>query len=290
MTGVGRSSPRNGIPLGEHSRLGFLTLATVNRTFLYVPANRLEQLWPKATNCGTDAVIADLEDGVAPSAKNDAREALARHLATESAGPTLLVRIGAADDLDLLASRPDVMVVLPKADLSVIGAIEHRLGSRRVTALVESATGLVDLLALARHPAVDRLALGEADLRADLGLGEHADHALWPIRTQLVVASRAADIDPPVGPVATDWKDLESLRRTSVLLRAAGFGGRSAIHPDQVATIATVFRPSADEIAAARRIVEIHETSIAAGTGVSVDDRGRMIDEAVVRSARRVLG
>jgi len=290
VTGVGRSSPRNGIPLREHTPIRFLTLADVNRTFLYVPADRLDRLWPRAVDSGVDAVIADLEDGVAASAKDDARENLSRHLSGEHVGPTLLVRIGTNDDLDLLVTRPDVMVVVPKADLATIGAIEHRLGGRRITALVESATGVMDLVALSRHPAVERLALGEADLRADLGLGEHADHALWPIRTQLVVASRAADIDPPVGPVATDWKDLESLRRTSVLLRAAGFGGRSAIHPDQVATIATVFRPSADEIAAARRIVEIHETSIAAGTGVSVDDRGRMIDEAVVRSARRVLG
>lgn len=267
----------------------FLTLANVNRTFLYVPADRLDQLWPKAAASGVDAVIVDLEDGVAPSAKDAARTNLARHLATAPSGPTFLVRIGVTDDLDLLESRPDVMVVLPKADPATIGGIEHRLGRRRVTALVETATGLIDLLALARHPAVDRLALGEADLRADLGLGEHADHVLWPIRTQLVVASRVAELDPPVGPVATDWNDLESLRRTSVLLRAAGFGGRSAIHPDQVATIARVFRPSADEIAAARRLIELHETAVAAGHGVSVDDRGRMIDEAVVRSARRVL-
>lgn len=290
MTGVGRSSPRNGIPLGEHSRLGFLTLADVNRTFLYVPADRLDRLWPRAVDSGVDAVIADLEDGVAASAKDDARENLSRHLSGEHVGPTLLVRIGTNDDLDLLVTRPDVMVVVPKADLATIGAIEHRLGGRRITALVESATGVMDLVALSRHPAVERLALGEADLRADLGLGEHADHALWPIRTQLVVASRAAQLEPPVGPVATDWKDLESLRRTSVLLRAAGFGGRSAIHPDQVATIAGVFRPSPDEVAAARRIIEIHEAAVASGHGVSIDDRGRMIDEAVVRSARRVLG
>jgi len=290
VTGVGRSSPRNGIPLGEHSRLGFLTLADVNRTFLYVPADRLDRLWPRAVDSGVDAVIADLEDGVAASAKDDARENLSRHLSGEHVGPTLLVRIGTNDDLDLLVTRPDVMVVVPKADLATIGAIEHRLGGRRITALVESATGVMDLVALSRHPAVERLALGEADLRADLGLGEHADHALWPIRTQLVVASRAAQLEPPVGPVATDWKDLESLRRTSVLLRAAGFGGRSAIHPDQVATIAGVFRPSPDEVAAARRIIKIHEAAVASGHGVSIDDRGRMIDEAVVRSARRVLG
>lgn len=281
---------RNGIPLREHTPIRFLTLADVNRTFLYVPADRLDRLWPRAVDSGVDAVIADLEDGVAASAKDDARENLSRHLSGEHVGPTLLVRIGTNDDLDLLVTRPDVMVVVPKADLATIGAIEHRLGGRRITALVESATGVMDLVALSRHPAVERLALGEADLRADLGLGEHADHALWPIRTQLVVASRAAQLEPPVGPVATDWKDLESLRRTSVLLRAAGFGGRSAIHPDQVATIAGVFRPSPDEVAAARRIIEIHEAAVASGHGVSIDDRGRMIDEAVVRSARRVLG
>ena len=72
-------------------------------------------------------------------------------------------------------------------------------------------------------------------------------------------------------------------------LRDAGFGARTAIHPDQVAVIRGAFVPTPAEIDAARRIVEIHEQSLAEGRGVSVGDDGRMIDEAVVRSARRLL-
>ena len=268
---------------------------TVHRTLLYVPADRIDTYWASAVASGVDAVILDLEDAVAPSAKELARIALRRHLATRPAGPEMLVRVNSGDllaaDLADLAEHPDLTIMLPKADVSALDALDTLTAAapRPVVALLETAAGIADLARLARHPSVVRLAMGEADLRADLGLGADAEHALWPIRMQVVIASRVGDLLPPVAPASTDWRDLDALRMSSARLRDAGFGGRTAIHPAQVATIGEVFRPSEADVAAARRLVERYEAAVATGSGVCTDDDGRMIDEAVVRSARRLL-
>lgn len=271
----------------------------MHRTLLYVPADRIDSLWSKATASGADAVILDLEDGVALSAKDAARDALARHLASvatasRGSGPDVVVRINSgaslADDVALLRDHPGVSVMLPKADLASVEAFDTLDSTTRpVIALIESAVGVVDLAAVARHPRVVRLALGEADLRADLGLSETAENTLWSLRADVVVASRAADLEPPIAPVSTDWKHLDQIRESSAGFRRAGFGGRTAIHPDQVPAIGEAFSPTDAERAAARRIIELHEQALAEGRGVSVGDDGRMIDEAVVRSARRLL-
>jgi citrate lyase subunit beta/citryl-CoA lyase len=107
---------------------------------------------------------------------------------------------------------------------------------------------------------------------------------LGPVRAQVVIASAAAGISGPTGPVFLDVRDLDRLRSSTVALRRAGFGARSAIHPDQVAVIEDVFTPTAEEVARARGVVAAWD---AAGGGVAVDERGRMVDEAVVRLARR---
>ena len=265
------------------------------RSLLYVPADRADQFVPRAEATAVDAIILDLEDGVAPSAKAAARSRAAQVIRSIDRPVVVRVNSGAALDTDIeaIALANPSAVMLPKATALSLDDAERSLARHRlpvpVIALVESARGLLDLSAMARHRRVSRFALGEADLRADLGLGAHADHALWPIRTQVVVASAAFGLEPPIAPVSTDWKDLDGLRRTSTLLRNAGFGGRSAIHPDQVVTIAESFRPSPDEVKVAERIVALFDAASAEGRGVVVGEDGRMIDEAVVRSARHVL-
>ncbi len=108
-------------------------------------------------------------------------------------------------------------------------------------------------------------------------------------RSSLVVASAAADLDPPTAPVSTDFRDLESLRDDTVALRRLGFGARSAIHPAQLDVINEVFTPTTAELERARELVALFEESLAHGDGVCTGPDGRMVDEAVVRSARRTL-
>jgi citrate lyase subunit beta/citryl-CoA lyase len=89
--------------------------------------------------------------------------------------------------------------------------------------------------------------------------------------------------------VHRDLRDVDGLRTSTEALRRLGFGARSAIHPAQVAVIEEVFTPTPAEVEAARAVVASYDASLAAGTGVVVDVQGRMVDEAVVRSARRLL-
>ncbi|MBA8956891.1 hypothetical protein ACFQU9_14080 [Actinomadura namibiensis] len=111
---------------------------------------------------------------------------------------------------------------------------------------------------------------------------------LWA-RSQVVLASAAARVRPPIAPVSTDFRDLEALRTSTLALRRLGFRGRACIHPAQLPVVNEVFTPSPQEIARARDLVARHDAAMAEGSGVCLDERGRLVDEAVVRSARRLL-
>jgi citrate lyase subunit beta / citryl-CoA lyase len=257
------------------------------RSYLYVPADR-PRLLAGAARRGADALIVDLEDAVAVPNKGAARTAAASYLDTATAW----VRINAdtpGTDLAAIADRPGLAgVVVPKAEPSLLSEVDGVLGSRRVPvlALLETARGLRDLHAVAESPRVVRLGLGEADLAGELGLRPGPDREeLWPIRSSVVVASVAAGLLPPVGPVHTAVRDLSDLARTTELLLRQGFRARTAITPTQLATINAVFTPSPDEVEQAHATVAL----LSSGNGVAVDADGRMVDEAVVRSAREVL-
>jgi citrate lyase subunit beta/citryl-CoA lyase len=164
------------------------------------------------------------------------------------------------------------------------------VGPFAIVPLIETAAGLEAVGVIARSPRVSHLALGEADLRAELAVDPSDDEREWqPIRSRLVVASAAAGIGPPAGSAATDFTDLDRLRRSSETYRRLGFAARSAIHPAQIPVINEVFTPSPSVIERARRLVSLYEDVTQAGHGVAVDDHGMMIDEAVIRSARRTL-
>jgi citrate lyase subunit beta/citryl-CoA lyase len=131
--------------------------------------------------------------------------------------------------------------------------------------------------------------IGELDLSAELGIEPSNTDALLPLRMQVVVVSAALGLEPPLGPVSPDFRDLEGLRRESELLAGLGVGSRPAIHPAQVAVFNEVFSPSAEAVAEAGRLVELYEAALAEGRGAVTDDDGHMVDEAVVRVARRIM-
>jgi len=271
-------------------------LRMLARSFLYVPGDRPDRL-DKAVDRAGDALIADLEDAVVPAAKDAARDNVCALLADGARRrPQVWVRVNVgargADDLAAVAALPGLTgVVLPKADLpSVQQAAAALPAGVRLGALIETAQGLLDAPPLARVTGVSHLGIGEADLTAELRIEPSADEReLWPLRLSLVVASSAAALAAPTGPVPLDVRDIDALLRSTQALRRAGFGARSVIHPNQVAVVEDVFTPDEQEVAAARAVVAAHERSVAEGTGVVVDERGRMVDEAVVRAARRTV-
>jgi citrate lyase subunit beta/citryl-CoA lyase len=156
-----------------------------------------------------------------------------------------------------------------------------------IVPLIETALGVDQASAIARaHPAVLTLAMGEADLQADLGAT--ADVVLDHARVCCVVAARAARRAPPIQSVHTALRDDEGLRATSAHGRALGFGGRSAIHPAQVPVINAIFTPTDEERAWAAAVVAAFEAALARGETTAVHD-GRFIDEPVARHAAAVL-
>lgn len=245
----------------------------------------------KATQRGADAVIADLEDAVPPAAKEAARRNVAAWLGGHGSAAEVWVRVNSdptalEEDLAAVAGAPGLtgLVVAKVEDPLVLAGIPERL---RVQPMIESARALLALTEIATASGVERLQLGEADLSADLGISfEHADSVLPPIRLQVVVASAAARLEPAVAPVSTNFRDLTAFERSTTELRHLGFGARAVIHPAQAEVANRVFTPSEAEVEAARRMLEAATES---DGGVFVDESGRMVDEAVLRSARRVV-
>ena len=258
------------------------------RSYLYVPASRPEML-AKAGDRGADALIVDLEDAVAPSRKVEARLTLRSFLP----GPAeeTWVRVNNHPDLltdDVAACGGAAGIVLAKAEPGSL-AQAASMTSRPLIPLIETAAGLLAAAEMAAVPGVERLAIGEADLSAELGVtpGDDGVELLYA-RSRLVVASAAAGIDAPVGPVFTDFRDAAGLRRSTEALARLGFGSRPAIHPAQVQVINETLTPTPEQLADARELIGAFEEALAAGAGAAAAD-GVMFDEAVVRQARRIL-
>lgn len=276
------------------------------RSHLYVPGDRPE-LFAKALQRGADALILDLEDAVTWPRKQRAREAVAEFVASHADAGTaqLWVRVNAEswrDDVTAVVARGLAGLCLAKTSgaehvEAVAGLLDgleddHGLepGSVALSPLVEDAAAVLAATAIATAPRVARLQVGEVDLAADCGIQPGPDGAelAW-VRGQIVLTSAAARIEAPVGPVTTDFADVDALRSSTEALRRMGFGSRACIHPAQVEVVNEVFTPGADEVARAREVVGRFERAEQAGDGVLLDADGRMIDLAVVRNARRVL-
>jgi citrate lyase subunit beta/citryl-CoA lyase len=269
------------------------------RTFLFVPADRPER-HARALAAGTGGVIVDLEDAVAPERKASAREGLAASFAAlpEADRQRLLVRINASgtpwhdDDRTavaaLVAQGLIAGVVLPKAERAGdLLQLADAVGPKGLLVpLIESAAGLAALDEIAAAPQVLRLAFGNLDFQADVGLACDADEAeLVPVRLALLLATRRAGLPAPIDGVTADWRDAQRLAADTARARRGGFGAKLCIHPDQVAPVHAALGPSADELAWARRVIEAIRS--AGGGVVSLD--GRMVDAPVVRLAERLV-
>lgn len=271
------------------------------RSWLYVPGNRRDFL-AAATSRGADALVVDLEDSVLPADKEEARATVSAWLPDGPPSATeLWLRLNSdsvESDLQLVTAAVSGVMV-PKAGPGLLERVDELLGERErlhgmpagrfaVIALIETATGLLSAQQLASMPRVAHLGLGEVDLCAELRLRpSDTREELAPLRLQVVLASAAAGIGAPIAPTSTDFRDLDALRVSTEALLRAGFRARTAIHPAQVPVINEVFSPSPEEVAEARSLLAAFGQ---AHSGVITDAKGRMVDVAVVRSARELLG
>lgn len=268
------------------------------RSFLFVPANRPER-FAKALASGADAVIIDLEDAVSPADKPAARGQLAAGFAqiNPAERARLVVRLNAPgtpfheDDLILLqqlVAQGLAGVMVPKAEtVDGLWRVATAIGpAGALLPLIESVAGLDAADALARASQVLRLAFGNLDFQADLGLACAPDEAeLVPVRLAVVLAARRASLPPPVDGVTPGTQDMAQLQLDAARAQRGGFGGKLCIHPAQVAGVNAAFSPSAAEVEWAQRVLAAFDA--AAGGVCSLD--GRMVDAPVVRLAQRTL-
>ncbi|MEV6160518.1 CoA ester lyase [Streptomyces sp. NPDC052052] len=261
--------------------------APVPLTLLYVPGDRPEVV-RKACDSGADAVIVDLEDAVAPDRKEYARSATVELLSEPAAGAAVPIHVRVHTEADVLA-----LAGLPGLAELRLPKITHAASVHHIAAvatgvalcpLLESALGIEHAYSVATsHSQVRSIALGEVDLRTDLGVRE--DAGLDWSRSRVVVAARAAGLAPPAQSVFPDVRDLDGLSASCAHGRALGFLGRAAIHPRQLPVIERAFRPTAREVEAAEQILE----AAASDEGALALPDGRFVDAAVVASARRTL-
>jgi citrate lyase subunit beta/citryl-CoA lyase len=272
-----------------------MTVHPLPLTWLYVPGDRPEVV-AKALVSGSDIVLVDLEDAVAPDRKEYARAATAE-LLSEAPPVPVHVRVNALDgphaeaDLKALSALPGLSGLrLPKvtSPAEVIRVAEEAPssggGALPLYALLETALGVEQAFAIASsHPALRGIALGEADLRADLGV--RGDAGLDWSRARVVVAARAAGLAPPAQSIHPDIRDLEGLAASCAHGRALGFLGRTAIHPRQLPVIEQAYLPTLEEIETAESILKAATTD----PGAQALPNGTFIDAAVVAGAHRTL-
>ncbi|MDO6459656.1 CoA ester lyase [Granulosicoccaceae sp. 1_MG-2023] len=261
------------------------------KTMLFVPASRPERI-PKAVASNASAVIIDLEDAVPEEAKEAARDATDLFL-TAYTGAPVYVRINACGsayfeaDLALCAKHAKVGgIMLPKAESAAdIDAVSG--AGKPVIPLIESASGLLALAAIASRPAVSRLSFGGLDLCDDLGVEsgtDGADAVLDQCRYQLLLHSRAAGLAAPVDTVFPVFDDEGAVLARARHARNMGFSGMLCIHPKQIAPVRAGFSPGPAQLAWAKKVVE----AAAAGDGAFKVD-GQMVDAPVIAMARTIL-
>ncbi len=280
----------------------------LRRSFLFVPGSEERKL-AKAPSLGADAVILDLEDGVAATRKAEARALVSRFLrAPASRECEWLIRLNGwgspefeADLAASLRADPDALVIPKVEGPEILQRVEARLaeaerasprpgGSLALFAQIESARGILNAPAIATaSPRLAGLMLGHVDLSANLGIraGRAGGGIIHHARCQIVLAARAAGVDA-VDTIYLNIQDYDGLKAEAEQAAALGFTGKLAIHPAQLPILHEAFTPSAERIRRAERILEAWRTAQAEGRGVFTLD-GDLIERPVVEEARRVL-
>lgn len=256
-------------------------------------------MFPKALASGTDIVCVELEDGIAPKDKDEAR-ALALALfeqPQDDDGVERIVRInclreafGLADVQAVLAtSTPPPALMLPKVRTpDEIVWLDNLLSERghdtRLHVIIETNRALEAAFEIAHSSErIDALFFGGVDMAAELRC-ENAWEPLLYARSRVVHAAASAGLDVIDVPYL-DLDDPQGMKVAAEQAKSLGFSGKGSVHPKQIDALNAVFTPSADEIARARKITQTFEE---ADTGLVVID-GKLIEKPVLRDMYRIL-
>lgn len=268
------------------------------RSFIFTPGLRTD-MFPKALASGADIVCVELEDGIAPKDKAEARQkALALFEAPQADdGVERIVRInsmrerfGIEDVNAVLASKtPPPALMMPKVrtpdEVVMLDQLLTEAGhATRLHVIIETNEGLEAAFEIARcSDRIDAMFFGGVDMAAELRCQNSFDAMIYA-RSRVVHASAAAGLDVIDVPFL-NLDDPEGMRIEAEKARDLGFAGKGSVHPKQIADLNEVFTPPADKIARARRIIAEFE---AADTGLVVID-GKLIEKPVLRDMYRIV-
>jgi|UniRef100_UPI0040479C7B (S)-citramalyl-CoA lyase len=268
------------------------------RSFIFTPGLRPD-MYPKALASGTDIVCVELEDGIAPKDKAEARQKALALFAEPQAddGVERILRInsvrerfGIEDVNAILASpTPPPALMMPKVrapdEVVMLDQLLTEAGHiTRLHIIIETNQGLEAAYEIAHSsPRIDAMFFGGVDMAAELRC-ENTYDALLYARSRVVHASASAGLDVIDVPYL-DLDDPEGMRVEAEKVRALGFAGKGSIHPKQITALNEVFTPSVDQITRARRIIAEFE---AANTGLVVID-GKLIEKPVLRDMHRIV-
>lgn len=295
--------------MGPFGMTGPLVDQAIYRSLMFVPGSSEKMLTKAIGLDNLDVAMFDLEDGVTPHLKDEARKLVAGTLGADPGGPHRYVRINAVSsewfepDLEALI-RPGLEgLVLPKVEeVAEVLTADRILAEReapaglepssvRLLVAIESARGLLNASSIAAcSPRVMGLMFGAEDFSLDIGAStsrEGEARELLYARSAIVIAAASAKVQSVDG-VWPDYRDPEGLRRDGMQARRLGFTGKSTFHPGQIDIINELFSPTEEELDYARRVVEAFDEARAAGQG-SIALGGQLIDLPIVERARRRL-
>jgi len=274
------------------------------RSRLYLPGNEAKFM----LNAGLhepDGVILDLEDSVAPPAKDEARLLVRNALRSiDFKGAERMVRINQGErglvDLDFIVPHNVHVIVIPKVedpeqvrqvDARMTAILQKQKIGRPVylMPIVESALGAIKAYEIATASKnTCALTIGLEDYTADIGTQRTSEgrESFWA-RCQVVNAARAAGVQP-IDTVFSDVADMDGLRASVLEAKGLGFDGKGCIHPRQIRVIHEAFAPSPQELAKAQKIVTAFKEAEAKGLSV-VSLGSKMIDPPVVKRALRTV-
>jgi citrate lyase subunit beta/citryl-CoA lyase len=271
------------------------------RSVLYMPSSN-ERALDKAKTLPADAIIFDLEDAVAPDAKESARPmAVAAASSGEYGSKELTIRCNGldtpwgADDIAAAARSGASAVVIPKvASVEYVEQVSRLLNaagapdSMAIWPMIETPTAIFDVRHIAAHPRVAVLVMGTNDLARELRAGlVPGRHPLVPhLATALAAAREASKVI--LDGVYNDVKNLEGFRDECVQGAEMGFDGKTLIHPGQVDIANDVWAPSEADVEHARKVIAAFDEAVREGRGVITVD-GRMIENLHVANAQRTL-
>ncbi|MCG8543215.1 MAG: CoA ester lyase [Alphaproteobacteria bacterium] len=276
------------------------------RTFLFAPGNHARKV-EKVFGCGADHIILDLEDAVANAEKVATRALIVEALKKprRSGG---YVRVNSYETEYCYGDAAAIVgpwldgIIFPMVESReqivafdwLIGGLEREhglpVGGIDIIPIIETGKGVAAAREIAAAGTrVKRMAFGAGDYTLDMNMEwSLAESELEHVRAEMVLASRVADIEPPIDTVWVHIKDLENLEKSARRVKQLGFQGKMCIYPPQVEVVNQVFTPSDEEVAFARRVIEAFEQAEREGSS-SIQLDGYFIDYPIVYKAQRTL-